>query len=588
MAALLLAVLGAPAGALDNLEFSVAGGDKSVEKTLRGASLLIGQSADSRTDPEDLFTAARSDYGRLLAALYAAGYYGPTISITIDGREASSIPPLDAPSRIGRIQVKVDPGRRFVFSRAEIAPLAYDTELPKGFASGEPAEAGLVQEAVSAAVLGWREAGHAKVRTLREDVVADHARGALSADIRMEPGPVLRFGPMTVKGAQRMELRRLIKIAGLREGEQFSQSELDRAANRLRRTGVFSSVTMSEGERVMEGGLLPITVTVTEQKTRRYSIGAELASEAGLSLTGYWLHRNLLGGGERFKIDTAITNIGAANSGMDYELGFTIDRPATITADTTASLSFRIGHLDEEDYNANFVKFGLTFLQYYSDSLTLSAGVGYEYIKGKDDGGDFEFRNLSLPMKATWDRRDNTADARKGFYIDGGLKPFYGFSSTGSGARLTLDMRGYRSFGADDRVTLALRLQGGAILGSGLLETPRDDLFFSGGGGTVRGQPYRSLGVIVNRNGEDVKIGGTEMAVASAEVRSRITDTIGLVGFVDAGHVAADDMSGWQAGAGLGLRYETGFGPIRFDVAAPVGGDTGDGMQFYIGLGQAF
>ena len=41
-------------------------------------------------------------------------------------------------------------------------------------------------------------------------------------------------------------------------------------------------------------------------------------------------------------------------------------------------------------------------------------------------------------------------------------------------------------------------------------------------------------------------------------------------------------------GAGLGLRYDTGFGPIRFDVATPVAGDTGDGVQIYIGIGQAF
>ena len=41
-------------------------------------------------------------------------------------------------------------------------------------------------------------------------------------------------------------------------------------------------------------------------------------------------------------------------------------------------------------------------------------------------------------------------------------------------------------------------------------------------------------------------------------------------------------------GAGLGLRYETGFGPIRLDVAAPIHGDTGDGVQIYIGLGQSF
>jgi translocation and assembly module TamA len=38
----------------------------------------------------------------------------------------------------------------------------------------------------------------------------------------------------------------------------------------------------------------------------------------------------------------------------------------------------------------------------------------------------------------------------------------------------------------------------------------------------------------------------------------------------------------------LGLRYATPVGPLRLDVAMPVAGDTGEGVQFYIGLGQAF
>ena len=82
------------------------------------------------------------------------------------------------------------------------------------------------------------------------------------------------------------------------------------------------------------------------------------------------------------------------------------------------------------------------------------------------------------------------------------------------------------------------------------------------------------------------------LKAASAEVRARVTPKIGVVGFVDAGYVGATDFAGgdgdWHSGAGLGLRYDTGFGPIRLDVATPVGGDTGDGVQVYVGIGQSF
>ncbi len=582
-----------PSPALDRLDFAVTGGDKALEKTVRGASLLLAQQVDGNTDAEDLFAAARADYANILGALYAEGYFSAVIRITIDGREASAIAPLDAPSRVGTVAVRVETGPRFKFSKTEVGPLRPDTELPVEFAPGEVAATGVIEDAVDEATLDWRNAGFAKVRPVREDIVAHHPSATLSADIRLDPGPELRFGPVTVKGADRMEVRRILKIAGLREGEKFSQLELDRASARLRRSGVFSSVTLSESETILNGGLLPIEITVAEQKPRRYSVGAEMTSQEGLALTGYWLHRNLLGGGERFKIEGAIQNIGAKNSGADYGLTISIERPATLTRDTTAGLTFTLGHLDEEDYQADLAEFGLTFTQYVSDQLTARAGIQYEYVRGSDPGGKFEYRNLSLPLGLTWDRRDSTTDARRGFYIDATAKPFLGFGTTDSGIRLTFDTRGYRSFGERDRITLAARIQGGAIYGSSLLGTPRDELFFSGGGGTVRGQPYKSLGIPVLRGmGSEFLIGGKFMLASSFEVRARVTESIGVVGFVDAGRIGGegffDDLGGWHAGAGLGLRYETGFGPIRLDVAAPVGGDTGDGVQLYIGLGQSF
>lgn len=594
-AALLAASLPGPSPALEGLTFNVVGQEKDADlaKTLRSASLLLTQQADGATDAADLFAAARADYARILGALYAEGHYGATISIRIDGREAADIPALNAPARVGRIAVTVDPGPRFGFGTTRIAPLAPGTDLPEGFAPSQPARSTLVTGAVDAATLAWREAGHAKVAIAAEDVVADHARSTLSADIRLAPGPALRFGAVTVEGEERMRERRIVKIAGLKYGERFSQTELDRAAQRLRRTGIFRSVTLTEAEVPVSGDLLPIGITVIEEKTRRYSIGAELSSIDGLSLSGYWLHRNLTGGGERLKIEGEVTNIGSGESGVDYGIGITLDRPATITADTTASLTLRYDHLDEVDYYADVAEFGLGFTHHFSDQLTAKAGITYEYAEGRDPGGSFRHRSLSLPLGVTWDRRDKTTDARKGFYLDAEAKPFSGFGTTGSGVRLTFDGRAYRSFGENDRVTLAGRLQLGAVLGSDLLETPRDDLFFSGGGGTVRGQPYRSLGVAVNRGfGPDFLIGGTHMAVVSAEVRARVTEKIGVVGFVDAGQIGIEGFSGglsnWHAGAGLGLRYETGFGPIRLDVAAPVHGSTGDGVQIYIGLGQSF
>ncbi len=589
----LAAVFALPAAALNRLDFAVSGGNKDLIEAVRGASLLLSQKAQNQTDPQDLLAAARADYGRILNALYARGHYSAVINITLDGREAAGIAALDAPGAISRIAVVVDPGPLFRFSAADIAPLARGTELPAGFRVGQPAMSGAVADALDTSIRTWRDAGHAKARLAAEDIVADHANETLAANLRLNPGPKLRFGPLVVEGEQRMRERRIRKIAGLPEGEVFSERELNRAATRLKRTGIFSSVTLAEDAQITAPDLLGITATVVEQKPRRYSVGAEIASLDGLSLTGSWLHRNLLGGGERLKVEAAITNIGAGSSGIDYSLGVTLDRPATLTPDTTAGLTFSIGHLDEVDYYADTVEFGLAFSHIFSETLTGSAGLVYAYQEGQDPGGAFQYRNLSLPLGLTWDRRDVPTNATRGFYIDAEVKPFLGFGTTDSGARVTFDGRAYRNLGAAGRVVVAIRAQGGAILGADLLDTPRDELFFSGGGGTVRGQPYRSLGVPITKGfGPEFLIGGAYFLAGSAEVRAKVTDRIGVVGFVDAGRVGLDgffdDLGGWHAGAGLGVRYDTGLGPIRLDVAAPVGGNTGDGVQVYIGLGQAF
>jgi translocation and assembly module TamA len=62
--------------------------------------------------------------------------------------------------------------------------------------------------------------------------------------------------------------------------------------------------------------------------------------------------------------------------------------------------------------------------------------------------------------------------------------------------------------------------------------------------------------------------------------------------FVDAGGIGADTFPGgddFGVGAGFGVRYDLGFGPVRADIAFPLEKRKGDsGFQIYISIGQAF
>lgn len=585
----LLVALATGAHGLDQLTFTTPGADSALGDDLRAASLLLAAERDGTTSAQDLFAAARAEYGRLLGTLYAQGHYSGVISIRLDGREAAAIAPLNAPVKISQILVSVDPGPAFAFGAAQIAPLARETTLPGTFATGAPAESGVVQQAVEAAVDGWRADGHAKAIPSEQNITADHARARLDVSVTMDPGPQLRFGDLSVGGQQRTREARIREIAGFPTGEVFAPKKLSRTANRLRRSGVFRSVALTEAEAPNPDDTLDVDLQLVEEKTRRYGVGAEITSFEGLNLTGYWLHRNLFGGAERLTVDGEISNVAAQNSGMDYRLGVTIERPATFTADTTVRLSAEFARLDDVDQLLNDARFGFGATQYFSDTLTGNMALDYNYTEVTDIAGTTTFRNLSLPVGLTWDRRDVPLNASQGFYVDAEAMPFLGFGATESGARLTADARAYYSVGSGRPFVFAGRVQGGAIFGATLAGTPRDYLFYSGGGGTVRGQPYQSLGVDILPGGQ--KTGGTLFVASSLEVRKMVTEKIGVVGFYDVGYVGVQEdtsVGDWHSGAGFGLRYDTGFGPIRFDVATPVSGETGSGVQFYVGIGQAF
>lgn len=579
----------APVNALDQVEFTVAGGDDDVEKALRGASLLLEAQAEGTTNAQDLFAAARAEYGRLVGALYAMGRYSGVVKIRIDGREVADIPPLDAPATIGKISLSVDPGPAFRFSKASVAPLAAGTALPEGYRVGAVAESAVISSAASAAVDGWRAVGHAKAEVTGQDLTANHRDATLASDLKVTAGPRLRFGPLTVSGQERMEIRRIVKIAGLPTGEQYSPEELEDAAERLRRTGIFRSVSLVEDEAITSPDVLGVSAKVVEEKLRRFSFGVEVASSEGAKVSGYWLHRNLLGGGERFKVEGEIAQIGAQDSGTDYALGFTLDRPATLSADTTGTAFFRIGREDDADYTQDYVETGLGFTHYLSREITGRIGLEYAQYRVQYNNSTVNYRDLSLPIGITWDKRNSKTDATQGFYIDAEAAPFLGLGSTDSGFKIDLDARAYRGFGENDRVTIAARLQAKSVFGASITNVPPDFLFYSGGGGTVRGQAYQSLGFTSAVTGE--RTGGTGFIGASLEVRTKVTKSIGIVGFADYGQIATDGLFGGttasHAGAGLGLRYATGFGPIRLDIGVPVSGGSKK-PQVYVGIGQSF
>lgn len=577
-----------PVLALDGVTVRLASGaDAALEPVLQQASTVYGLLDEDTPTGRDVLAAAQGDYATLVEALYAQGYYGPVVRIALDGVEAARIDPFAAPGQVSTVVIDVDPGQKFRFGTARIAPLAPDTAAPDAFAEGEPALAGVVRQTARGAVRDWREAGHAQARITDQIVVARHEAARLDVTLGVTPGARLRFGEVEVTTPSAVRAPRIRQIAGVPRGETFTVSDLEKAASRLRQSGVFSSVRLVEAAAANADGTLDIGIEVTDRAPRRIGGGVELSSLDGLRLTGYWLHRNILGGAERLRFDGDIRQIGSGQSGVDYDLSTRFEKPAVYGPDTLFFAEASVSHADEPTYLEDRAELTFGVTREFSDRLTVELGLGAAVSRVDDRNGSVrDLIVLSMPVGVTYDGRDDALNPSRGVYADMMVTPFRETRSGADGVRYFADMRAYQSLGA--RAVLAGRVQLGAVTGAGIDEIAPEDLFFSGGGGTVRGQPYQALDAEYGT----ARRGGRNFIGLSAEMRVVATDAIGVVGFADAGFVGSSSVPGedgeWHSGAGLGVRYQTPVGPIRLDVAAPLSGNTGEGVQLYLGIGQAF
>lgn len=578
------------------------GADVELDEALRAASSLWVDRDEPASGVPGLLAKARGDYTRLLAALYNRGYYGGVISILVDGREASALPP-DA--RIGEpasVIVRINPGRRFIFgalavsNRAQPALHLEDEVAPpeeEGFAAGQIARATAITRAEQLLVEAWRQQGYAKAEIGARAVIADHATGLVDVGIRVAPGRYATIGPVAVQGVENMNPDFVARQTGLVPGQEYDPDDIALARERLARLDVFRSLRIEAASEINPDSSLPFTVIVQEQALRRFGIGATLSTIDGLGIEGFWLHRNLFGEAERLRLDAKVAGIGwpVDTAEFDYAFGGTFTKPGILSPDTDliAAIAAERTVLPLYTETSASGKIGLNHL--FTDHISAQAGLQFKHSLFENDAtfGNRNFTTAGLYAAGTFDNRDSQLDPTEGFYVAGTIDPVYEFEYQNPIVRATLEGRTYFGFGPDENFVLAGRIKAGALGGPALAEIPPDMLFFAGGGGSVRGYGYRSIGVDDGMGGVT---GGRYLLEASVEARARFNSEWGAVAFVDGGYVAADTFPGLdqlRLGAGVGIRYHTGLGPIRLDVAVPLNKRPGDpNYALYVGIGQAF
>ena len=226
----------------------------------------------------------------------------------------------------------------------------------------------------------------------------------------------------------------------------------------------------------------------------------------------------------------------------------------------------------------------------FDQNFWIQAGIQGQTGAATDSLGRVNYTLVGVPVSVNYDTTDSKLDPTAGVRLNASVAGYPEFlGSTLNLVQLKARGSAYYSIDPDGRFVLAGRLGLGAETGPALEDIPANWRFYAGGGGSVRGYAYDSLGP---RNIFGVT-GGRSAFDASAELRVKITDTIGVVPFLDAGNAFVSDFPNFSMplyeAAGIGLRYYTAIGPIRLDVAFPFQRVPGNGpVAVYVSIGQAF
>ena len=366
-------------------------------------------------------------------------------------------------------------------------------------------------------------------------------------------------------------------------------------------------MTITEGTRLDAYGRLPYTVDVEDRLPYGIGASAKYSTTNGPAGQVYWEDRSVFGGAERLRLQAdvfyappwyvtsqEIRNFSINDLGYRFSASFL--KPAlwgtrndllvdALAERTSTSGAGFLGY-EVEDADATVV-----LRHRFSQNFWLQAGIEAQTGVATDALGRVNYTLVGVPVSANYDTTDSKLDPTRGVRLTGSVSGFSNaLGSTVDLVQGKARASAYYAIDPDSRFVLAGLVGAGAMGGGDLADIPANWRFYAGGGGSVRGYAYNSLGPY---GPFGAVIGGRSLFQLSAELRVRVTDTIGIVPFFDAGNAYASSFPNFSAplykAVGIGLRYYTAIGPIRADLAFPLEQRPGTGaVAFYVSIGQAF
>ena len=446
--------------------------------------------------------------------------------------------------------------------------------------SGQPVVFSAIDLSGRQLVRSRRNAGFPQARAEDKVLYVDHSNHTADVVFTIAPGSPAVMGGHSVSGLRRVDPAFIERRVNWKPGQPFRQDTMDVFSRRLTTSGLFSFVDISSPNPTSD--IYDVAIRLQERRRRTVGVGLGYQSDTGFETTFSWQHRNLFGMGERLELDATygeelwlgsamITLPDIRQSGNDLELGI----------DAADEQSDAYDVLYQKVYGRIRHRAGREWTLLYGPALRNST------VNQLDK--DENYIQVSLPFSAAWNRRNNILDPTRGFALTLSTEPFYDLDSSDTFIKSLATPAVYVPV-IGETLTMGLRLTVGSISGTSIDRIPADQRFYAGGGQSIRGYAYQSVGPRTDNQ----PVGGLSLVESSVELRWRATQRIGLVAFIDGGSAYEPEISdfseSYQWGAGLGFRYFTGVGPIRIDIGVPVNprDDIDNDFEFYISIGQAF
>ncbi|GEP10726.1 membrane protein [Methylobacterium gnaphalii] len=597
--------------------------DNDVVQALQDTSTLYRLRQEPPPDGEGLVRRAEADQRRLTEVLSGYGYYQGTVAIRVDDVIVTGEASLAAAARAAEgsrsralvpVKIAVDLGPAYTVRSVTVRDRAGRSfprdVLPEKITRTDddaPARSATVLAREARIIDRFRALGHPFAKVVSRDPVVDDAAHVMDVGFTVDPGPRAGIGEVAVSGGEGIDPAVVRSFIYSEPGDPYSPKAISEIRRTVAKVEGVGSIRVREGDALDANGNLPVFVEIGERERNLLGVSARYSTVDGPGVRAYYANRNLFGGGETLRIDADLYYLGLGydpfaqqrkfagidTTGLGGRLSATFVKPALEGTRNDLLANVFVTREVQQSYLVDAAGASVGLRHRFSDSFSAQIGLDGQVGRSKDALGTVDYRLIGVPVSVNYDSTDSLLDPTKGVRLSASATPYPSFLGSDPGIFVAKAQGStYYALDEDANYVIAGRIGFGSVSGASLAEIPDNFRFFGGGGGSVRGFAYRTLGP---RGPFGLPIGGRSLLEGSIEARIKVTDTIGIVPFFDAGTAFASTLPDFderiRKAVGLGLRYYTGIGPIRVDVAFPL--DTIKGyherpVALYISLGQAF